>query len=128
MKPSQPFLDFAPVAPQRVTMAPSAIEARRSGLRAARAKATPQMAEYRAVLEQCGPLSDQEAARILGYPLATICGRRNDWMNAMPGCIGVRGRVSVTHPDGRKSSRTLWLWCGQNDSSGDKIGGANECS
>jgi hypothetical protein len=113
MKPSQPFLDFtAPVAPQRVTMAPSAIEARRSGLRAARANATPQMAEYRAVLEQCGPLSDHEAARILGWPLATVCGRRNDCIQLWRECIGTSGRIHVTHPDGRQSSRTLWAWIG----------------
>jgi len=99
-------------APQRVTMAPSAIASRRSGLRAARQKATPQMAEYRALL-MLGPLTDQGAAQKLGWPLATICGRRNDWLDMQPGCIGARGRVSVTHPDGRKSSRTLWTWVAQ---------------
>lgn len=98
--------------PARVTMAPSAIESRRSGLRAARQKATPQMAEYRALLESVDVLTDQEAAKRLGWPLSTVCGRRNDWLDARPGCIGARGRVSVTHPDGRKSSRTLWTWCG----------------
>jgi hypothetical protein len=120
MKFSQPLLDFttAPVAPQTVTMAPSAIQSRRSGVRAARAKATPQMVEYRALLERA-PITDQEAARALGWYVSTVNARRGDWLEALPGCIGARGRVSVTHPNGRKSSRTLWVWCGKHELVGD---------
>lgn len=68
----------APVAPQRVTMEPSARQSRRSGLAVARSKTPPQMAEYRAALKAYGPASDHEIARVLGWPLATCCGRRND--------------------------------------------------
>lgn len=109
---NHPMLDFtsAPVAPARLTMAPEAVTSRRSGLRAARAKATPQMTEYRALLERRGPLTDMDAAAALGWFVSTVNGRRNDWLDMRPGCIGARGRVSVTHPDGRKTSRTLWTW------------------
>lgn len=99
--------------PQRVTMAPSAVQSRRSGLRAARQKATPQMAEYRALLIERGPLTDQDASTALGWPIATTNGRRGDWLARHPGSICASGRVSVTHPDGRKTSRTLWTWCAQ---------------
>lgn len=105
-------LDFsaAPVAPQAVTMAPSARESRRSGLRAARAKATPQMAEYRALLERRGPMTDQDAANALGWPLSTVNGRRNDWINMRRGSVVDRGRVVIIHPDGSRTSRTRWVF------------------
>lgn len=111
----QPLLDFtaAQVAPQRITMEPAAIQSRRSGLRAARAKATPQMHEYKACLKAIGPASDQEISRVLGWPIATTNARRGDWLEMQPGCIGTRGRMQITHPDGRKTSRTLWCWVGQ---------------
>lgn len=106
----QPTLDFttAPRAQQAVTMAPSARESRRSGLRAAREKGTPQMLAYREALIAIGPATDHDVARKLGWMLSVVNGRRNDWLDMTPGCIGARGRVQVTHPDGTKTSRTLW--------------------
>jgi hypothetical protein len=106
----QPFLDFAATAPPSVTMSPTAREARKSGLRVARAKAPRQMNEYRACLQQIGPASDQEVARVLGWQISSVCGRRNDWRDHQPGSIGSRGRVQVTHPDGTRTSRPLWTW------------------
>lgn len=108
--PCLPGLFSDEPAPQRVTMAPSAIESRRSGLRASRQKGTPQMLEYRALLLAVGPLTDQDASLALGWPIATTNARRGDWLARNPGSIGARGRVQVTHPDGQKSSRTLWAW------------------
>jgi len=106
MKPSQPFLDFtaAPVAPQRVTMAPTAIEARRSGLRAAREKMPAQLREYLTCLRAIGPASDHEVARVLGLPVSTVNARRADAGRQ----VEAHGRIMVTHPDGKRSSRTLW--------------------
>ena len=100
------FTDERPPAPQRVTMAPSAIESRRSGLRAARAKGTPQMLAYRALLERRGPMTDQDAANALGWPLSTVNGRRNDWINMRRGSVVDRGRVAIIHPDGSRTSRS----------------------
>lgn len=100
---------FSP-APQSVTVSPTAREARKSGLRVARAKAPTQMLEYVAALRQCGPASDHEIARVLSLPLSTVNARRADASQAYPGRIVAAGRVQVTHPDGSRSSRTLWRW------------------
>lgn len=97
-------------APTPVLITPTAREARKSGLRVARAKAPTQMLEYIAALKQCGPASDHEIARVLGLPIATVNGRRADASQAYPGRIVVDGRVQVTHADGKRSSRTLWKW------------------
>ena len=107
---SQPFLDFTATAPQSATMSPTAREARKSGLAVARAKAPRQMNEYKAALVAYGPASDHEIARVLGWPLQTVNARRGDWLAHQPGCIGSRGRIQVVHPDGHKSSRTLWVF------------------
>lgn len=102
--------DAAPFAPQSVTMAPSAREARRSGLLVARAKMPTQLREYLACLKQLGKASDQEIARVLGWALSCVNGRRADAQHMYPGRIIAAGRVQVTHPDGRRTSRTLWSW------------------
>lgn len=95
---------FSDEPPQSVTMAPSAIEARRSGLRVARAKAPTQLREYLACLKAIGPASDHKVARVLGLPVSTVNARRADAGSQ----VEAWGRVQVTHPDGKRSSRTLW--------------------
>lgn len=106
------FSDERAIAPSRVLMSPVVRAARKSGLRVARAKAPTQMLEYRDCLKQNGPATDHEMARDLGWPIATVNARRADLNNHQPGCVEALGRVIVTHPDGKRSSRTLWRWAG----------------
>lgn len=106
----KPVLDDAgvPTAPARVRMAPSAIEARRSGRAGKRVITTPSapMLVYRDALRVCQPASDHHVSdylrRLEGVPadsarwgLSSMCGRRNDWLALDPECIEAHDRVKA---------------------------------
>lgn len=63
-----------------------------------------QGARYLAALRACGPASDFTMSELLGIPLASVCGRRNECGDA----VEAAGRERVTFASGRATSRTLW--------------------
>jgi hypothetical protein len=89
--------------PPRVTMSPSAIEARRSGHRRARSQ-HGQCARYLAALRAHGPASDHRIAAILGWGLNVVNARRNDCRDE----VEAKGRERIDYGSGRPTSRTLW--------------------
>ena len=97
------FGQDAPVASQAVTVSPSAIQARRSGLRRARSL-TGQCARYLAALAVHGPATDQRMAEVLGWQLSVVNARRADCGESVEAC----GRERVTFATGRSTTRTLW--------------------
>lgn len=92
---------------QQLTMQyPSAVVSRRSGLRRAREVGQTLRERYRALLRERGPMSDHDAAAVLGVLSTTVGARRIELMAADPGCIESAGRQS--QPYG--VSRTCWRW------------------
>ena len=105
-----PVLDDTPVpvAPARVRMAPSAIEARRSGRAGTRVITKPSapMLVYRDALRAIQPATDHEVSaylrRLEGLPadsarwgLSSCNGRRGDWLALDLECIVAVDRVKV---------------------------------
>lgn len=101
-----------PVAPSAVSMAPSAVEARRSGRVRAVGAVTASMARYRDALREHGPCTDQELERRSGIPLSAICARRNDWHDADPDAVVAVDRVTQRWASGRTTTRVVWKWNG----------------
>lgn len=108
---AKPTLDdtaTTPVAPASVRMAPSAIEARRSGRAGKRVITTPSapMLVYRDALRAIQPATDHEVSAYLRqregvltessrWALSSINGRRGDWLSLDPTCIEARDRVKA---------------------------------
>jgi hypothetical protein len=111
---TQGALDFtaAPKPGQAETMAPSAIQARRSGRRRAKATIDASMAAYRDVLIASGPLTDHAAAEALGWPLSSVNARRGDWESVRPGAVVAAGRIKQAWARGKSTTRTVWAWAG----------------
>lgn len=92
---------------QQLTMQyPSAVVSRRSGLRRARQIGETLRERYVALLRERGPLSDHDAAAVLGVLSTTVGARRKELMDAQPGCIEAIGRVRQAYG----VSRTAWRW------------------
>lgn len=92
---------------QQLTMQyPSAVVSRRSGLRRAREVGQTLRERYAALLRERGPLSDHDAAAVLGVLSTTVGARRLELMAADPGCIESAGRA----PQPYGVSRTTWRW------------------
>ena len=92
---------------QQLTMqSPSAVVRRRSGRRRARQAGQTPRERARALLQARGPLSDHDAAAVLGVLSTTVGARRLELMAADPGCIESAGRV----PQPYGVSRTCWRW------------------
>ena len=106
----KPVLDDmpTPIAPTRVRMAPSAIEARRSGRAGQRVITTPSapMLVYRDALRAIQPATDHAVSAYLRqrervpadsarWGLSSINGRRNDWLALDPTCIEAQDRVKA---------------------------------
>lgn len=95
----------------------SAIEARRSGRERVVSTIHPRMAEYRALLVQRGPRTDQDAALSLQKPLSVINAIRGDW-KAYAAHAGIEnpvqpaGRERKAWAGGRHTSRVRWTWRG----------------
>jgi hypothetical protein len=95
------------VAPSSVTMAPAAIQSRRSG----RARHTGQrqptrsMLAYRDALRACQPATDHRVTACGGLALSAVNGRRNDWLALDPTCIDAVDRVQS---EGYHVTRTRW--------------------
>jgi hypothetical protein len=102
--------ESAPVAPARVRMAPSAIEARRTGH--ARATETASMRAYRDALIRFGPCTDQELAERSWLPLASVNARRNDWHAYDITAVIAVDRVTKVWTHGRATTRVVWAWHG----------------
>jgi hypothetical protein len=60
-------------------------------------------AAYRDLLIRCGPLSDHEAARLLGKLVSSICSTRNGWGDR----VVPSGTFEATDFG---SKRTRWRW------------------
>ena len=91
---------------QLVMQYPSAVVSRRSGLRRARQMGETLRERYATLLRDRGPLSDHEAAAVLGVLSTTVGARRLELMAAAPGCIESVGRK----PQPNGVSRTSWRW------------------
>ncbi len=102
---TQPSLNFAG---QAETMAPSAVQSRRSGRRRAKATICASMAAYRDVLIAHAPLTDHAAAELLGWPLSSVNARRNDWNAWRPETVVAAGRIKQVWARGKSTTRTVW--------------------
>ena len=94
---------------QRVTMAPSAIEARRSGRRSV--SISREMLRYRNALIRYQPATDLEIAVMLGCGVSSCCGRRGDWNATVP--LDRPLVVAVDRVKRGRASQSRWAWAGQ---------------
>lgn len=96
----QPSLEFTlPIAGRH----PASRHASASGAqRAVRDRGALALA-YRQLLIEAGPLSDPEAAQVLGRPLSSVCSTRNGWGSR----VGPSGEYELTAWSTR---RTKWRW------------------
>lgn len=96
----------APIAPQRVTVAPVVREARKSGR--ASVAVGPTMLAYRDMLIRLGPATDAKVAECLGWGVSSCCGRRGDWNATVP-----KDRplvVAVDRVKVGKATQCRWAW------------------
>src|SRR5215472_7260154 len=78
------------------------IKASRSGAQAISHTWTARQSAYLQLLEQAGALTDQEAARLLGWQLSSVCSVRN----AVRGLITTDGHEPFSFIDASGHSRT----------------------
>jgi hypothetical protein len=112
---TQPSLDFtaAPDPPSSATTSPSAVQARRSGRQRGRQSVPQRALDYMALLSAHGPLTDHEAAELMGRPLSVvnaIRGEIRDWAltfgRETP--VVAHSRVRQVWAHGRATSRVRW--------------------
>ncbi|MGE0445660.1 MAG: hypothetical protein AB7P99_10565 [Vicinamibacterales bacterium] len=96
------------VAPQRVTVAPVARQARASGRAVGRATRT--MLAYRDALRRLGPATDAAVAAVLGWGVSSCCGRRGDWNALAPKDRPVV--VAVDRVRVGPATQCRWRWVG----------------
>lgn len=106
--PVLPGMFDAPLAPSSATMAPAAVQARRSGraTQTGQRQPTRSMLAYRDALRRVQPATDHAVAEAAGLPLASVNGRRNDWLAMDPVCIDAVDRVPALWNG--IGSRTRW--------------------
>lgn len=102
------------LAPTSLTMAPTAVQARRQS-RPAPSGITEAMRDYAAALQRIEPATDHEVSALLRrelgitdplnarWSLTTINARRNDWLKLDPICIEAVGRERAG-----RAWRTRW--------------------
>lgn len=101
-----------------VTVAPSAIQARRSGRVRVVSTINARMEHYRnAITLGGGPMTDHEAAAWLGKPLSVICAIRGDWKawaehHGRPCPVVAVSRERKDWGSGAATSRVRWGWQG----------------
>ncbi len=110
---TQPRLDWD-TPPQRVTMAPSAVQARRSGRQRVASSINTRMARYRVAITAC-PLTDHEAAGTLHTPLSCVNATRGDWKtwaehHGLPCPVVAVERVRQDWGSGHPTTRVRWGW------------------
>lgn len=93
-------------------MAPSAVQARRSGRQRVISQIGKLMAAYRDCLIAHGPMTDHEAAARLRWPLSVVNARRGDWQMFRPGAVVAVDRVRKDWGSGKATTRCVWGWAG----------------
>lgn len=101
--------------PDLWSVAPSAVQARRSGRQRGVQTLRSRMVRYRDYLLARGPQTDHDAAEALDCPLSVVNAIRGDWKlyaehHGIPNPVVASGRVKQVWAKGKSTTRTTWRW------------------
>ncbi len=105
---TQPHLDWSRDVSLPVSgRTPRARHASATGAQMAAERRGKLALDYRALLIEAGPMTDHEAAKVLGVSLSSIQPTRGSWGDRVTDEAGFQ---AVTWPSGRSTKRVRWSW------------------